>query len=56
MFQFMKDNYIDIKMANRLDEEKLKGKIFIGEFVDKQEPEYTDMYQQIINFFKQKEE
>ena len=56
MFQFMKDNYIDIKMANRLDEEKLKGKIFIGEFVDKQEPEYTDMYQQIINSFKQKEE
>lgn len=56
LFSLMKENYIDIKMASKLDEEKLKGKIFIGEFVDKQEPEYTDMYQQIINSFKKSED
>lgn len=52
MFEFMKNNYVDIKAASKMDEEKLKGKTFIGEFVNKEEPEYTDMYQQIINSFR----
>lgn len=52
MFEFMKNNYVDIKAASKMDEEKLKGKTFIGEFVNKEEAEYTDMYQQIINSFR----
>ena len=45
----MKDNYVDRKAAEKMTEEQLVGKKLMGEYVDKQEPEYTEMYQLVID-------
>jgi 2-oxoglutarate ferredoxin oxidoreductase subunit beta len=44
MMKWMKDNTIRIHVAEKMSEEKLKGKIPIGIFVDKEAPEYTEQY------------
>ena len=49
MFKLLKDNFVDHKAAAKLPEEKLQGKMFMGEFVNKIEPEYTETYQQLID-------
>ncbi|OPJ57206.1 2-oxoacid:ferredoxin oxidoreductase subunit beta [Alkalithermobacter paradoxus] len=48
----LKDSFIDIKLKDKLPEEKIKGKLFIGEFKNVIEPEYTEEYQKIIDRFK----
>lgn len=48
----MKDTYIDIKAKDKLSEEQLAGKQFIGEFYESVEPEYTQLYDEIIERFK----
>ena len=49
LFKHMKDNYVDRKAAEKMTEEQLVGKKLMGEYVDKQEPEYTEMYQLVID-------
>jgi 2-oxoglutarate ferredoxin oxidoreductase subunit beta len=44
MMKWMKDNTIRIDVADKVSEEKRKGKIPIGIFVDKEAPEYTEQY------------
>ena len=48
----MKDTYIDIKAKDKLTEEQLEGKLFIGEFYESVQPEYTQLYDEIIERFK----
>ncbi len=52
MYRDLKDNYIDHKAADKLPPEKLVGKVFMGEFVNKIEPEYTQVYQELIDRVK----
>ncbi len=49
LFKHMKDNYVDLKAAEKMTEEQLVGKKLMGEFANKQEPEYTELYQQLID-------
>lgn len=51
MLTFLKDNFIDVKVAEKLPEEKKAGKILMGEFKCVEAPEYTDEYQKIIDRF-----
>lgn len=48
----MKDSYIDIKAKAKLTPEQLVGKQFMGEFYESVEPEYTELYQEIIERLK----
>ncbi len=48
MLQWMKDNYIDIKKAEKMTEEQLIGKQIMGEFIDIERPEYTEQYMKVI--------
>lgn len=48
----MKDTYIDIKAKDKLSEEQLVGKQFMGEFYESVQPEYTQLYDEIIERFK----
>ncbi|MDR0324398.1 MAG: 2-oxoacid:ferredoxin oxidoreductase subunit beta [Treponema sp.] len=52
IMNWMKDNAIDVKKAEGMTPEELKGKIVIGEFKNAPEPEYTDEYQKIIDRVK----
>lgn len=52
MMNWLKDSFIDNKVAEKLPEEKKAGKFLIGEFYESQEPEYTECYQEIINRVK----
>ena len=47
MFQYLKDNSITKRKADKMDPEELKNKIVIGEFVNKSEPEFTDNIQEL---------
>lgn len=49
MMQWLKDSFIDIKVAEKLPEEKKVGKFLMGEFKNVQQPEYTEEYQKIID-------
>lgn len=54
MLNYLKDNFVDIKLKDKLPEEKLAGKVFIGELYRSDgEPEYTESYQKIIDSFKE---
>ena len=49
MMNFLKNNAVNVKAADKLPKEKLEGKFFIGEFYNSEEPEYTAEYQKIID-------
>ncbi len=51
MMQWLKDSFIDVKVAAKLPEEKLAGKFLMGEFCNKEKPEYTEEYMKIIENF-----
>jgi 2-oxoglutarate ferredoxin oxidoreductase subunit beta len=55
MLTFLKDNFIDVKVADKLPQEKREGKFLMGEFKNIQLPEYTEEYMRIINRFAAKE-
>ncbi len=52
MMNYLKEQAVDVKAAEKLSVEEKAGKIIIGEFKNIQEPEYTDEYMKIINRFK----
>lgn len=49
MFGWLKDHFVDHKALERMDEEARAGKISMGEFVNVEAPEYTQLYQQLID-------
>lgn len=49
MIKALKDGFVDVKLKDKLPEEKLAGKKFIGEFKEEVLPEYTAEYQKIID-------
>lgn len=51
MMTWLKDNFIDVKVAEKLPLEKKEGKFLMGEFINIIEPEYTDQYAKIIEHF-----
>lgn len=51
MMQWLKDSFIDVKVADKLPEDKKAGKLLMGEFKKVTAPEYTDEYQKIIDQF-----
>ena len=48
MMRHLKDQSITLKKAETMDEEQKRGKIVRGIFVDRDIPEYTQLYDQII--------
>jgi len=48
MMKWMKNNTIRIDLAEKVSEEKRKDKIPIGVFVDKEAPEYTEQYWDMV--------
>lgn len=48
MMRSLKENSISLKAAGRLSEAERSGKIVRGVFVDRDIPEYTALYQQVI--------
>ena len=48
MMTFLKDSFVDVKVAEKLPPEKKEGKFLMGEFINKVEPEYTEEYDKII--------
>ena len=55
MLTWLKDHFVDVKVAEKLPPEKLEGKFMMGEFKKVDQIEYTDAYQQIIDRFAAKE-
>lgn len=49
MFEYLKENSINLRKAQKMEEEELKGKIITGEFTNKTEPEYTDNITKLID-------
>lgn len=56
LLNMMKETFIDIKVKDRLSPEQLRGKLFMGEFTEQFEPEYTEEYQKILDLFAEKGE
>lgn len=54
LLNMMKETFIDIKVKDRLSPEQLRGKLFMGEFTEQFEPEYTEEYQKILDLFAEK--
>lgn len=52
MLKWQKDAFIDVKVAEKLPEEKKVGKFLMGEFVNREASEYTEQYQRIIDQLK----
>jgi len=52
MMTYLKDNYIDQKVVEKLPKEKTEGKELMGEFKDVTFPEYTAEYQKLIDRLK----
>lgn len=52
MMTFLKESFVDHKVAEKLPAEKKQGKFLMGEFINVEEPEYTELYDQIIENFK----
>ncbi len=48
MYNWQKDNCVDVKKAEKMTAEELEGKIIIGEMHSETKPEYTDLYKEII--------
>ncbi len=55
MMSWLRDNFIDVKVADKLPLEKREGKLLMGVFKDVEQPEYTEEYMRIINRFVPKE-
>ncbi len=51
----LKETSVDIKVASKLPKEKVEGKMIIGEFVKKDQPEFCAQYQKIIDKFKKED-
>lgn len=51
MMKFLRDQSININAAKKLDEDKLKGKIIVGELHKSIRPEYTEEYKRLVNSF-----
>ncbi len=51
MMQWLKDSFIDIKVADKLPAEKRAGKFIMGEFCNIEKPEYTEQYTKLIERF-----
>ncbi|MGI6393138.1 MAG: 2-oxoacid:ferredoxin oxidoreductase subunit beta [bacterium] len=49
MLKYQKDNAISIEKAKNMSEEELKGKIVTGIFCEKERPEFTEKYQNMID-------
>lgn len=49
MMQWLKEGFIDIKVAEKLPEDKKVGKILMGEFKNVQQPEYCEEYLKIVD-------
>jgi len=53
MLKFLKDSFIDLKVAEKLPKEKTEGKFLMGEFKhDTDQEEYTDKYTKLIQAVK----
>ncbi len=52
MMNWLKDNAVDVKVAEKLPKEKTEGKFLIGEFKNTTAPEYTEEYQKIIEKYQ----
>jgi len=48
MMNFLKDSFYDVKLADKLPEEKKAGKFTMGMFKQVEAPEYTEQYDKII--------
>ena len=48
MMHWQEQNCIDIKKAEKMTPDELKGKILIGEMSHTVRPEYTELYDEII--------
>jgi 2-oxoglutarate ferredoxin oxidoreductase subunit beta len=46
---WLKDNYVDHKVAEKMPPEKSAGKMLMGEFVNIEAPEYTALYDALID-------
>jgi 2-oxoglutarate ferredoxin oxidoreductase subunit beta len=53
LFRWIKSNTITIEQAKGMSPEELKEKIVVGEFVNKQELEYNDAYENLIKKAKE---
>ncbi len=53
MLRWQKENAISVAEAAKLSDEELKGRIVIGEFVNKQEPEYVEEYMKMVEQYQQ---
>ncbi len=49
MMKHLKDNYVDFKKADKMSPEELEGKYTMGEYPIIDKPEYTELYQKIID-------
>ncbi|WP_409198564.1 2-oxoacid:ferredoxin oxidoreductase subunit beta [Methanobrevibacter acididurans] len=47
MFEYLKENSINKRKADKMDPEEIEDKIIIGEFINRQEPEFTDNVQEL---------
>ncbi len=51
MMMNLKDTTLDKKVAAKLPQEKVEGKLIIGEFVNKSQPEFCEEYHKIVDKF-----
>ena len=47
MMQWLKDNSVPLTKARNMTPEELENKIVIGEFIDRDAPEYTELYEEL---------
>ncbi|WP_423792434.1 2-oxoacid:ferredoxin oxidoreductase subunit beta [Methanocaldococcus indicus] len=48
LLKYIKENSVVKAKAERMDKEELKGKIIVGEFVNREREEYTDKYYKML--------
>lgn len=54
MMRWMQDSFVDQKAFERLPEDKREGKRIMGEFCERERPEYTDLYEALIERVSEK--
>lgn len=52
MMQWLKDSFVDVKVLDKLPDEKRVGKHTMGEFVNVEKPEYVEEYHKIVKNFR----
>ncbi len=55
MMMNLKDTTLDKKVAAKLPREKVEGKLIIGEFVNKSQPEFCEEYHKIVDKFSKED-